>query len=427
MIRAALMLAITAAAVPAQADPFDEFGMGARSAGMAGAYAAEARGADAAHHNPAAVALAEHPSVLLGYGFGTMQLDINGADAKVLDARGGQLGIAIPVKHGAVTYAFGLSLYLPDQFIARVQLVPATEPHFGLLDNDPHRLVVEPVMSVKIGDYVAFGAGASLLTDAAGNGITFNVGVEAGEKVGEAALDVEMPTRAAPLLGVLITPTPRVRLATTYRGELSLDLALDILANVDVASVVTGDALVSVRATNYYTPRRVTGGVAVDVFPDLTLSGEFSWADWSAHPGLVADLRVLVNLDTAPPLTRTDITETDMKDTVTARIGSEWRFGTRKTRFALRTGYAFVPTPVPDQTGLTSIADNDRHILALGFGVTLADWKPTLTRPISFALATQWHRLSNRLTLKDAALYPGNAFSSGGNIFYVGSTMTVDF
>src|SRR6185503_5992433 len=72
---------------------------------------------------------------------------------------------------------------------------------------------------------------------------------------------IELPVRAAPIVGIWAKPHPRVRAAATYRGELSLDLRLDILANVQVAGVVTGDALVSIRAANYYTPARATGGV----------------------------------------------------------------------------------------------------------------------------------------------------------------------
>ena len=46
--------------------------------------------------------------------------------------------------------------------------------------------------------------------------------------------------------------------------------------------MVTGDALVTIRATSYFTPRRVVGGVAVDVLPDLTLTGELGWENLSA-------------------------------------------------------------------------------------------------------------------------------------------------
>src|SRR5262249_4501442 len=150
----------------------------------------------------------------------------------------------VPYRIGGVDTAFGIALYLPDQYIARIQLIPATEPHFVLYDNDVHRIVVEPVLSIRPARWISLGGGASILTDAAGNGITFNVGVVGGQKVGESALDVSLPTRAAPLLGVLLMPTDRVRLGLTYRGSIDLDLRLGILANVDVAGVVTGDVLI---------------------------------------------------------------------------------------------------------------------------------------------------------------------------------------
>ncbi len=410
------------------ADPLDEFGFGSRAAGLAGTGVADAEGTAAAHYNPAAVALGEHPAVLVGYGFGAMELGINGRDAEVLNVHGSTLGLSIPFAlTPTTTLAFGVAAYLPDQFIARVQLIPPTEPHFILLDNDPHRIVIEPVMSMRIGDYLAVGLGASVLANAAGNGIAFNVGVVSGEKVGESAIDFGLPMKGTPLVGVLFTPTPRLRAGATYRGELSLDLALDILANVAVAGVVTGDALISLRATNYFTPQRLTGGIAVDVMPDLTLSGELAWANWAAYKNGVADLRVLVALDITPPLVQSDTPAANFEDTFTGRLSAEYRIPGPRTAFALRGGYAYLPSPVPAQIGLTSFADNDRHLLALGVGTTLVDWKPILTRPIELAVAFQWHHLQRRLTVKDTSQFPGEAFSSTGDIFHLGTSATINF
>lgn len=432
-MRAAITVAVALSlAAPALADPLDEFGTGGRNEGTAGAAAATARGVDAAHVNPAGVADAPYPAAMVGYGYGAMALRLNGRDAGVLDAHGTTLGLALPldVGHGVRT-AFGLAMYLPDQFLARIQLVPPTEPHFFRLDNDPHRIVVDPVFSVRFGRYLAVGAGASLLADARGSGIDFNVGVVSGEKVGESALDATLPLRVAPVAGVLITPTDRVRIGLGYRGQLSLDIALDILANVDVAGVVTGDALVTARAMSYFTPRRVVGGAEVDVTPDLSVSGQVTWAQWSALSTAVADIRALVALDVTPPLVQTSSPPAGFTDIVTGRAGVEYRshFGGpgHRSDLALRAGYAYLPTPVPPQTGLTSLADNDRHVLALGAGLILADFAPILTRPVEIDAAVQWHHLADQLTVKDARDFPGEAFSSSGNIFHVSTSLTVSF
>jgi len=421
---AAVLLTSTAAA----ADPLDDLGFGSAATGVAGARTASATGAEAAHYNAAGVALGDHPAVLAGWGYGAMRLQINDRDAQVLDARGTRLGLAVPIPLGlGWKLGVGMALYLPDQFLARVQLIPTTEPHFVLLDNDPHRVVAEPVAALSYEGRFAIGAGASILADAESKQITFDVGIEGGEKVGEAALDIELPVRAAPIIAAWVAPHPRVRLGALFRGELSLDLTLDILANVQVAGVVTGDALVSIRAANYFTPAKATAGVAVDVLPDLTLSADATWQHWSGLGTGVPDLRVLVALDITPPLVASTVPPAEFTDTVSFKAGAELRHRGRRTHWALRTGAGWIPSPVPPQTGLTSFADGDRLIAAVGGGVVLADWAPLLTRPVDLDLAIGWQHVAHQLTRKDAAMFPGQAFSSGGDILQASLSTTVRF
>lgn len=428
MKRAALLLILCART--ASADPLDDFGFGAAAAAQAGARTSTAQGAEATHANPAGVALGTDPEVLIGWGYGAMGLEIDGGNADVLDPHGTSLGLAVPIDLGnGWTIGGGIALYLPDQFLARVQLIPATEPHFVLLDNDPHRIVAEPVGAISYQGKIAFGGGASILADAESKSIVFDVGVVAGEKVGEAQLDIDLPIRKAPILGIWAQPHPRVRTAAVYRGELSLDLNLDILANVQIAGVVTGDALVSIRAQNYFTPSRVTGSAAVDVTPDLTLAADVTWSQWSHYAAGVADLQVLVALDITPPLVSTDVPPPEFTDTVSGRIGAEYRHAPAgaRTHWAARAGWGYLPSPVPEQTGLTSFADGDRMLVTLGGGITLADWGPYLTKPVSFDLGLQWQHVAHRLTRKDVDQFPGEAFSSGGDIIHAGASATVRF
>ena len=198
---------------------------------------------------------------------------------------------------------------------------------------------------------------------------------------------------------------------------------------MQVQGVVTGDALVSLRSQSYFTPARATAGVAFDVFDGLTVSGDVVWEQWSKYRAGVADLSVLVALDITPPLVSTEVTEANFTDTVNARAGVEYRHAPTgaRTFWALRGGWAYLPSPVPEQTGLTSFADGDRMLVTLGAGVTLADWRPILTRPIDFDLGLQWQHVAHRLTVKDAEMFPGQAFSSGGEILHAGLSSTVRF
>ena len=414
-----------ALAGPAAADPLDQFGFGGAAAGTAGARTATASGPEAAHHNPAGIALGDEPAVMIGWGYGAMRLELDGRPADVLDAHGTSLGLAVPIRLGpTLTVGAGLALYLPDPFLARVQLLPLTEPNFVLLANDAHRAVVEPVAGLVYAGKLGLGVGASILADARSRELVFDVGVVGGEKVGQAALDVDLPLRAAPLLGLWLRPHPRVRAGLTWRGELSLDLALDIRANVEVAGVVTGDVLVSLRARNYFTPGRLGGGLAIDVIDGFTIAADVAWNRWSKFPP-PPDLSVLIALDLTPPLVATDRPPAGFHDTVDVRVGGEYRGGSG-LGLALRGGLAYRPSPVPDQIGLTSYADGDRLEVTAGAGVRLG-WKPIFVHPIDLDLAVQWQHVGGRLTLKDAGVVPGQAFSSGGDIVHAGLTTTVRF
>src|SRR5262249_41357822 len=177
----------------------------------------------------------------------------------------------------------------------RIQLVPATEPHFALLDNNLQHIVVQPVVALRFGRAFAIGAGATLLADAAGNGVTFDVGVNAGNKVGQAALAVALPARAAPVVGVTIMPKPWLRVAAAYRGEIDLKLNLDILAHVDLPGAISGDTLISLVALNFYSPHTVTGAVSVDLGA-LTLTAQLDWLKWSSFHQALPSLDVSIGL-----------------------------------------------------------------------------------------------------------------------------------
>src|SRR5262249_11326129 len=285
-------------------------------------------------------------------------------------SRGLPSGGALPSRCGsACTFAVGLAFYLPDQFIARIQTIPVSEPRFVLLDNDVDRIVINPTLALRLGP-IAVGAGVTLFSDAAGNGIDFTVGGRGGMQVGEAKLDVALPSRAAPLLGLLWTPRTDLRVGASFRGQLDLRLRLDIIAHVDIPG--GGDTVISIRALNFYTPRKLSLGVAWDPTDRITLAADASYYNWADFSGGVPGLRVLVDLQIAPALLQGTFPADRLHDTMTLRAGGEWRRALAPDRMAaLRAGLAYEPSPVPDQVLLTSLADNDRFVVSLGAGLQL--------------------------------------------------------
>jgi long-subunit fatty acid transport protein len=414
-------VAVLVAPPTAHADPLDDLGFGAAATAMANARTAFATGAEAAHTNPAGIARIHRPELLAGWQYSHEQLALNGHDAGVLDAHGTAVGIAVPVAIDRYQLATGVALYLPDHFLARLQLSPVTEPHFVRFENAAQRIVVEPVAAFSVGHF-AIGAGASLLADARSKELTFDVGVVAGEKQGQANLDVAMPMRAAPLAGIWWRPIHAVELAATFRGELSLDLALDIRTNVSVPGVVNGDALINLRSASYYTPMKAALAAAIHPHEDFTISAEIAWERWSKLGSGVPDLRVLLELDLMPPLVSTTQPPASFRDIMTSRLGIEWQTGALR----LRAGGAYLPSPVPPQTGLTSFADGRRTLAALGGGWRFSAGR-VLLQPLDIDVAFAWQHIEHELVRKDMAMVPGGAFSSGGDIVQANITSTVRF
>jgi hypothetical protein len=421
----------------ALANPFDTFGAGARSTAMAGAEVADATGWAAAHHNPAGVALADRVEAALGYGGAANGLVLdagNGAhQAPLSPVRGTTIGIAIPAALGkTVTAALGVALYLPDQYLARVQLVPASEPRFVMLDNRLHHLVAQVVGSLRIGRYVAVGGGAYLLADASGDGIQFDVGVVNGAKTGSGSLNVSLPLRAAAILGVLISPRPWLRFGATWRGPLDLGLSLDVLTRVDVAGAITGDALISLRAVDLYTPHTVTFGAAVDIGKHVTATAQVEWQAWSRFEQTLPRLDVRLDLNVAPPLVQQNLAQPLFNDTWTARFGLEARRDVRdKVGLAARIGYGFIPSPLASTPSAARLADGDRHVVAFGGGVELLRLKPWLRaeRPLRLDIAIQLQDVVGR-TIAPLTSAPGgtsDGLRAGGWLLYAGATLGVRF
>jgi len=419
--RAVVALAVLLAGTTAHADPLDEIGFGAAASAMANARAALATGAEAVHNNPAGIAGIKRAEVLAGWQYSHERLELDGHDAGVLDAHGTSLGLAVPFRIGGIQLATGVALYIPDQFLARVQLTPIGEPHFVRFENAAQRIVVEPIAAVSFGD-LAIGAGASLLADARSDQLDFDVGVIAGQKQGNANVDISLPVRAAPLVGIWYKPAPIVELAATFRGELSLDLALDIATNVRVPTVINGDVSVTLRSVSYYSPMRAALAAAVHPRDDLAIAGELAFERWSALGSGVPDLRVLLALDLAPPLVDSMQPPARFKNIVTPRLGAEWTTGA----WRLRAGTAYLPSPVPAQTGLTSFADGARTLATLGAGVRIPP-NAILLQPIDIDFGIGWQHVMHALVQKNMAMVPGGAFSSGGDIVQANLTSTVRF
>jgi hypothetical protein len=408
IVMAALLLA------PAlSANPADMFGFGARGPALGNAMVASGDPLSGPIYNLAAGAIGREVELGAGYFFARPMLDISGRDPKLMDPRGTFSALNVPFSLGPIDFGFGLALYMPDQFVIRVYSVPATEPRMVMWDNSPHRLVANGGLSARFGKLVSVGAGVSGLGDAEGE-VAFQLGTRPGRTLSDASIDTALPLRLAPVFGALVTPGKHWRFGARYTEELAVHVDLDVIADTHVEGTgLTGTTKVRTVGLNYFTPREITAGASTDL-DDWTLSAELGWQQWSRIRQVAYLVEVDVNLGIDTPVRTFQAPDPGWHDTLVPRVGLERRLRVGRDHWlALRAGYWFVQSPVPEQTGLTNFADASRHVTTAGAGISF----PELGIPVTVELALQGHFLVRREMKKGEGLQPGGDFDTGGQVF----------
>lgn len=290
--------------------------------------------------------------------------------------------------------------------------------------------------------------------------------------------------RPAELLGALQSFSPpssdrlwwnvlsHTAVGVTGRGEWGMNTSADVLvyANGEVSfddETLLLSALleepVQVQLNDLrsmYNPPQVAFGLTtgLDVGPDhrteLGLAVDATHTRWSRFTETVPPYQEMsieaLAGSSVTVVSGTDYGDPGFSDTLTLRTGlwvsQDWTGSKRPGKVfttRLSGGYSFVPSPVPDQTGLTNYMDSDRHVLSGGLGVRIFP-KPA-AGPIEFELAAQTQQLVTRTVQKDPGLvsdtdgdgfldyprgYPleGKVTSSGSVwVVSVGATMQFGF
>jgi long-subunit fatty acid transport protein len=170
-----------------------------------------------------------------------------------------------------------------------------------------------------------------------------------------------------------------------------------------------------------FTPRQLWLGGTYKPVDALLLSLDIGWLNWSAFPSPTATVSVgldvpdvpFISADQIPP--PTTVVQSKFSDIISVRFGLE---GTVKfephVQLDLRAGYAYEPSPAPDQPGVTSYVDNNKHTVGYGIGLTFHDWNPWVEAPVSLDLAGQVIVMEERTYQKDDPTHVIGDFTSSG-------------
>lgn len=385
------------------------FGFGPRDVALAQADTADPAPVAAAYVNPA---FAWRPGVRLGlgYGHGFTRLKLNGEDGGVRDIAGTQLAMQLgwPLgEDGAVGGAF--AVHLPNRSLARIEFAPGTEPSFVRFDPAGQRTTAEAVMSARWG-VLSVGVGVSVLVSAEGQ-IDFVLGQDGSGTYADGQTDVSMPYEVAPVFGMAADFGPAA-LAIRYRGAQAIEVDLATHAMVDVqGNPLNGITRVDLSGASGYVPATFDVGARWTLGANLGVVSSLQLARWSAAPSPVANLTMEVDLGLSPGQREGRFVRPAYRDTLSPRWGVEWLPAGSEGPWALRAGYAYTPSPLPEPEGFATPVDASTHTFAMGVGydcgtVWGVDWR--------LDGAGQWVSLVDRTFDKGRDTIPFARYEAGG-------------
>jgi long-chain fatty acid transport protein len=216
-------------------------------------------------------------------------------------------------------------------------------PYLGLLDPapvlDPNPVPYEasmmfvnfnPSLSVKASDSVYFGMGLNV----AYSELELTALSSAGPSLAKAEVD---GWGFGANFGLTWLPTEDQRATLTYRSQVNTSYSGDL----KVGGVNLGDPSITIKF-----PNTVGLGYGINLSDDIQVEALLEWIEWSVNE------------------------DEDWDDTVTAGVGGSWA---ATDELVLRAGYAFIPTPISDDSMTWLLPDADRHALSVGLGYAIGD------------------------------------------------------
>ena len=423
--------ALTTCASGAAAAPLS--GTGARDIALAQADLADASPASAAATNPAN-AHVPGTRVLLSYGYTVSDLKISGHDAGVPNIAGFDLGAQVGFDVGGGLQLGGaLVAYLPDAALARISFRRGTSPYFPIYEAAPQRTRASFAFGLGYQDF-SLGAGVAVVTDVGGDGVTMRLSEDERGTVADGEIRVSLPLAPSPF-GALAYRLGDSSLALKVQGPTAIDLEVRTTAEVSIeTNPLNGQTEIFVSGTSGYEPLTITAASEWGLTRRLRIFGALEYARWSAAPSPEAWIDLDLDLEITPETRIVHFVLPRFRDTLSPRLGIELGLFSEPTvvrvpegvpmtdteeppdnsRVQLRAGWAYAPSPVPNQTGFTSYADASRHTFSMGAGV---DFGRPLGVGLKGDLAVAASMLSERTFTKSSPSLPNSLYTASGSFF----------
>lgn len=381
----------------------DTYGIGSKASALGGAFAAYADDPFAVYYNPAGLVQIKTKVVTAGAMF--LDPDLQAKDFTVSGLAGPDdfadhspvltiphLGFALPLNERLTA---GLAMYVPYGLHLKWDTdsdFSKNPSSYDCYESWYYRMVVTPGIGYQISDKLSIGIGISLGRSEAGvyshtyalyalgqtipgynQPITANVEQELSDDLNY-SFNIGLMYR--PVDNVILGLTYRSRADANFEGDLKFT-GLNGQEKAVLSSLGFAKYKYDVSSSDVDHPDQVQFGLRYKPNPRLSLEADLVWTRWSIVDNQTLEiddpsLQVLLGAlnGSGVPVTQI-VKERNWEDTKQVKIGLEWQV---TKILALRLGYFYDPSPVPDSTFDIQWPDADKKTYSIGTGLNLDPW-----------------------------------------------------
>ncbi len=164
-------------------------------------------------------------------------------------------------------------------------------------------------------------------------------------------------------LGILVQAKDNLQFGLSWRSGIDLDIEGDVSLTIpDTVTLLSGGLMQSLDTTGKVTialPQVVGAGVSYQPVEKLTIISDVNWINWSVYEDIDFDFEenTVYFPDASNPR--------NWEDSFAFRVGTEYLLS---EQYALRAGYIYDQTPIPDDTHGPELPTSNRNLITLGFG-----------------------------------------------------------
>ena len=396
---AGLVLAFSGFAEAALASGIALNEMGAAATGKATAFVAEANDPSAIFFNPAGIT--QLPGTQLMIGAALIKLDSIFRSPTTGDT---QLQDQFPVlPHIYITHRFkgldqrlsvGLGIYTPFGIV--IDWPDNWQGRFAVTNARLRATVYNPTIAFQVTPKLSLAAGVQIADVAAGFEQKFNAGN--GESKARVHSLIAHPIGWN--VGALYHITQTTSAGIQFRSELQ--------AQLNGHADFTGPASDLFQNTRFHTslklPPRIVAGISTKVIPRWTINGEIEWQGWKTVGTIPKDFE-----STASSVVDQQALDARgqrlWKNAYIYKIGGEFA---ATDRLALRGGYFYDESAIPNSTFNPTIPESNLHAVTVGFGYK---W-PTVVIDAAYLFGLYEKRSIDNTTIEPDNLSGPTAFGS---------------